>query len=317
MASRPGPLAASAFPLAAVDLGSNSFRLLVCSAHGDELEKLVSLKETVRLAAGLDRTGKLDDASRQRATAALRTFGATLREYAPVAVHAVATNTLRVASNANEVLAQGARALGYPIEVISGHEEARLIYLGVAHRTPSAATRLVVDIGGGSTELIIGRGFGPIETASLQMGCVGYSLNFFADGQLSERSFAAAESAARVALAEACVRLKNHRFATAIGSSGTARALAAMIKTLNGGDEVITPAGLAALRQSFLAAGSVERLKLKGLRPDRAAVIAGGYAIMTAIFDAFDITQMHVTRAALREGVLYELLDRLSARQRV
>lgn len=316
MASRPGPLAASAFPLAAVDLGSNSFRLLVCSARGDELEKLVSLKETVRLAAGLDKAGKLDDASRQRAISALRTFGETLREYAPVAVHAVATNTLRIASNADEVLTEGARALGYPIEVIPGYEEARLIYLGVAHRVPSADTRLVVDIGGGSTELIIGRGLEPIETASLQMGCVGYSLNFFADGELSEGNFAAAEAAARDALAEACTRLKNHRFENAIGSSGTARALAAMIKTLNGGDEVITRAGLATLRRNFRAAGRIDRLKLKGLRPDRAAVIAGGYAIMTSVFDAFEINQMHVTRAALREGVLYELLDRVSARAR-
>lgn len=317
MASRPGPLAASAFPLAAVDLGSNSFRLLVCSAHGDELEKLVSLKETVRLAAGLDKSGRLDEASQRRAIAALRTFSETLREYAPVAVHAVATNTLRVATNADEVLAEGERSLGYPIEVISGHEEARLIYLGVAHRVPYRDARLVVDIGGGSTELIIGRGLEPIETASLQMGCVGYSLKFFADGELSERSFAAAEAAALTAIREACARLRNHHFETAIGSSGTARALAAMIKAINGGDEVITPAGLAALRQRFRAAGRIERLKIKGLRPDRAAIIAGGYAIMTAVFDAFDITQMHVTRAALREGVLYEMLDRLSARQRI
>ena len=314
MASRPAPLTASAFPLAAVDLGSNSFRLLLCSAHGDELEKLVSLKETVRLAAGLDKSGKLDDAARQRALAALQTFGATLREYAPVAVHAVATNTLRIATNADEVLTEGARALGYPIEVISGHEEARLIYLGVAHRAPAKDTRLVVDIGGGSTEMIVGRGLAPIETASLQMGCVGYSLKFFADGELSERNFAAAEAAAHTAMRAACARLKNHQFATAIGSSGTARALAAMIKTLNGGDEVITRAGLAALRQSFRAAGRIDRLKLKGLRPDRAAVIAGGFAIMTAVFDAFDINQMRVTRAALREGVLYELLDHVSAR---
>ena len=316
MASRPGPLAAAAFPLAAVDLGSNSFRLLICGAQGDELEKLVSLKETVRLAAGLDKSGKLDDAARLRAREALQKFGKTLDEYAPVAVHAVATNTLRVATNADEVLADGARALGYPIEVISGHEEARLIYLGVAHRVPSKDARLVVDIGGGSTEMIIGRGLEPIETASLQMGCVGYSLNFFADGELSERNFAAAETAAHAALREACARLKNHHFETAVGSSGTARALAAMIKTLNGGDEVITRAGLTALRRSFRAAGRIDRLKLKGLRPDRAAVIAGGYAIMTAVFDAFEINQMHITRAALREGVLYELLDRVSARAR-
>lgn len=237
-----------------------------------------------------------------------------LREHAPDAVHAVATNTLRVAKNAAEFLDRAQVALGCPIEVISGHEEARLIYSGVAHRLPANGLRLVVDIGGGSTELIIGKGLTPIETASLQMGCVGYSIKYFADGELSEANFAAAEKAARAEMRHASEVLKNHSFGAAIGSSGTARALAAMIKGTGDREELITRKGLAGLRVAFLQARRIDRLKLKGLRPDRAMVIAGGHAIMTSVFDEFGLEEMQVTRAALREGVLYDLLDRAGPR---
>lgn len=295
--------------LAAADLGSNSFRLQVCAADGDTLIVLASLKETVRLAAGLDSQTMLDESSQQRALASLGRFAEALREYAPDAVHAVATNTLRVAKNAPAFLERARAVLGYPIEVISGHEEARLIYSGVAHRMPAAGPRLVVDIGGGSTELIVGTGMKPTETASLQMGCVGYSLKYFGDGELSEANFSAAEKAARNEMKRACEALKEHHFDTAIGSSGTARALAAMIKA-GAGNEIITRRGLADLRQALLQARRIDRLKLKGLRPDRAAVIAGGHAIMTSVFAEFGLEEMVVTRAALREGVLYDLLDR-------
>lgn len=296
--------------LAAADLGSNSFRLQICEASGSELNPLVSLKETVRLAAGLDSDKQLDEPAQKRALASLKKFGQTLHEHAPDAVHAVATNTLRVAKNADEFLERAKAALGFPIEVISGHEEARLIYSGVAHRAPATEPRLVVDIGGGSTELIIGKGLTPLEAASLQMGCVGYSIRFFADGELNEANFDAAERAARNEMRRGCEALKNHRFDAAIGSSGTARALAAMIKAGGEREELITRTGLANLRQTFLQARRIERLKLKGLRPDRAAVIAGGHAIMTAVFEEFGLEEMQVTRAALREGVLYDLLDR-------
>lgn len=305
---------ARALILAAADLGSNSFRLQICEASGSELHPLVSLKETVRLAAGLDSDKQLDEPAQKRALASLKKFGQTLREHAPDAVHAVATNTLRVAKNADEFLERAKAALGFPIEVISGHEEARLIYSGVAHRAPATEPRLVVDIGGGSTELIIGKGLKPLETASLQMGCVGYSIRFFADGELNEANFDAAEKAARNEMRRGCEALKNHRFDAAIGSSGTARALAAMIKAGGEREELITRKGLANLRQTFLQARRIERLKLKGLRPDRAAVIAGGHAIMTTVFEEFGLEEMQITRAALREGVLYDLLDRAGAR---
>lgn len=265
----------------------------------------------MRLAAGLDGDAMLNDAAQRRALATLDKFGEALREHAPDAVHAVATNTLRIAKNAAAFLDLAQSALGYQIEVISGHEEARLIYSGVAHRVPANGPRLVVDIGGGSTELIIGTGLTPTEAASVQIGCVSYSLKYFAGGDLSEANFCAAEKAARSELKRACEALKEHRFDSAIGSSGTARALASMIKSGGDGKEVITRVGLQKLRQLFLQARSIERLKLKGLRPDRAAVIAGGHAIMTSVFDEFGLEEMQVTRAALREGVLYDLLDRL------
>lgn len=265
----------------------------------------------MRLAAGLGRDGMLDNAAQQRALDTLAKFGEALRDHAPDAVHAVATNTLRVAKNAAVFLGPAQAALGYPIEVISGPEEARLIYSGVAHRMPANEPRLVVDIGGGSTELIIGTGLTPTEAISLQMGCVSYSLKHFAGGELSEANFCAAEKAARNELKRACEALKEHRFNAAIGSSGTARALASMIKSGGDGNEIITRTGLQNLRQLFLQARSIERLKLKGLRPDRAAVIAGGHAIMTSVFDEFGLAEMQVTRAALREGVLYDLRDRL------
>lgn len=300
--------------LAAADLGSNSFRLQICAADGGELTSLASFKETVRLAAGLDADGMLNEAAQQRALTSLGKFGEALREHAPDAVRAVATNTLRVAKNAAAFLELAQAALGYPIEVISGREEARLIYSGVAHRVPTDGPRLVVDIGGGSTELIIGTDLTPTEAVSLQMGCVSYSLKYFAAGELTEDSFRAAEKAARNELKRACEALKEHRFDAAIGSSGTARALASMIKASGGdGAEVITRAGLQTLRQLFLEARRVDRLKLKGLRPDRAAVIAGGHAIMTSVFEEFFLEEMQVTRAALREGVLYALLDRVDA----
>lgn len=309
----PRPIADDQRVLAAADLGSNSFRLQICRADGSELIVLASLKETVRLAAGLDRDGQLDEAAQQRALASLARFGEALREHTPDAVYAVATNTLRVAKNAAAFLERAQLTLGHPIEVISGHEEARLIYSGVAHRVPADGPRLVVDIGGGSTELIIGAGLTPSEAISLQMGCVGYSLTYFAGGELTEANFSAAENAARNELKRACEALKEHRFDTAIGSSGTARALASMIKSGGEGKEIITRSGLQNLRQLFVQTRSIERLKLKGLRPDRAAVIAGGHAIMTSVFEEFGLEEMQVTRAALREGVLYDLLDRLDS----
>jgi exopolyphosphatase/guanosine-5'-triphosphate,3'-diphosphate pyrophosphatase len=231
--------------VAAVDLGSNSFRLQVGRVVDDQIYPLDSLKEPVRLAAGLTAQKTLDGPSQLRALEALARFGERLRGFDAGAVRAVATNALRVAKNAPQFLAQAEAALGFPIEIIAGREEARLIYLGVAHTLPNPRTQqLVVDIGGGSTEFIIGRDIQPIELESLYMGCVGFSLKYFPRGRIEKSGMKAAELAARKEL-EAIVRqYRKTGWEEAVGSSGTAKALADILELngLSGAGERASPA---------------------------------------------------------------------------
>ncbi len=300
--------------VAAVDLGSNSFRLQVGRVVDDQIYPLDSLKEPVRLAAGLTAQKTLDGPSQLRALEALARFGERLRGFDAGAVRAVATNALRVAKNAPQFLAQAEVALGFPIEIIAGREEARLIYLGVAHTLPNPrAQQLVVDIGGGSTEFIIGRDIQPIELESLYMGCVGFSLKYFPRGRIEKSGMKAAELAARKEL-EAIVRqYRKTGWEEAVGSSGTAKALADILE-LNGlsgaGEPGITRDGLERLRGILLHAGDVGRLTLQGLRADRLPVLPGGLAIMLAVFREFNLERMTFSEGALRLGVLYDLLGR-------
>ena len=208
--------------IAAVDLGSNSFRLQVARVVGDQIYPLDVLKESVRLAAGLNADKMLDLDSQARGLAALRQFGERLRGFESGAVRAVATNTLRVARNAPQFLALAEEALGFPIDVIAGREEARLIYVGVAHSLPSTnERRLVVDIGGGSTEFIIGRAFDPLLTESLYMGCVSYSLRYFPEGKVDHHRFREAEIAAARELEYIAHDYLSMGWDIAIGSSGS------------------------------------------------------------------------------------------------
>ncbi|SDV48783.1 exopolyphosphatase [Chitinasiproducens palmae] len=311
-------------PLAVVDMGSNSFRLLVgrvysTRADGDEVRQVVpldALREPVRLAAGLTPEQHLDAAARRRGVAALRRFGDRLRGFAPEQVRAVATNTLRVARNASAFLAEAEHALGFPIEVIAGREEARLIYVGASYDAPPVAgQRLVVDIGGGSTELIIGTGHEPGPMESLYMGCVSHSRRFFAQGQVDARAFHEAEYAARQELASVAGQFRELGWEQALGSSGTARALAELIhvNALGGGSpQTIDRAGLHALKALLIEAGHAGRTTLKGLKPDRVPVLPGGLAIMIAVFDELGVETMQVTDGGLRLGVLYDLLGRHS-----
>ena len=301
--------------LAAVDLGSNSFRLLIGrvakTPAGVQIYPLDSLKETVRLASGLTREKRLDDASQERAIAVLERFGERLKAFKHQSVRAVATNTLRVAKNARDFLAAGEKALGFPIEVIAGREEARLIYTGVANTTPMGeGSTLVVDIGGGSTEFIIGEGTRPRLMESLFMGCVSYSLRYFPEGLIDKPSMKQAELAAQKELEVIARDYLDAGWQTAIGSSGTARALGDILE-LNGlSTGGITRDGLAALRELLLRAGHAERLKLEGLKPDRIPVLPGGFAIMSAIFKMLELEHVDVSDGALRQGVLYDLLGR-------
>jgi exopolyphosphatase / guanosine-5'-triphosphate,3'-diphosphate pyrophosphatase len=297
--------------IAAVDLGSNSFRLQVGRVVGNQIYPLDGLKETVRLAAGITPEKTLDAAAQLRAIEALSRFGERLRGFAPGAVRAVATNSLRVAKNADAFLPEAEAALGFPIEIIAGREEARLIYLGVAHTLPNPDTQqLVMDIGGGSTEFIVGRNFKPLQLESLYMGCVGFSLKFFPGGRVDKRSMKEAELAARRELQGIVQAYKETGWEEAVGSSGTAKAIADLLE-LNGlSERGITREGLDELRARLVRAGDAGRLQLEGLRADRIPVLPGGVAIMSATFKEFGLERMEFSEGALRLGVLYDLLGR-------
>jgi len=297
--------------IAAVDLGSNSFRLQVGRIVANQIYPLDGLKESVRLAAGLTPDKKLDSAAQQRGIDALSRFGERLRDFDPGAVRAVATNTLRVAKNADQFLAEAEAALGFPIEVIAGREEARLIYLGVAHTLPNPQTRqLVADIGGGSTEFIIGQNIKPIQLESLYMGCVSFSLRFFPDGHVDKRSFREAELAARRELQAIVHVYRETGWDEAIGSSGTAKAIVDLLEMNGWSDLGLTRDGIEKLRGELIHAGEASRMKLDGLRADRIPVLPGGLAIMSAIFKEFGLERMAFSEGALRLGVLYDQLGR-------
>jgi exopolyphosphatase/guanosine-5'-triphosphate,3'-diphosphate pyrophosphatase len=300
--------------IAAVDLGSNSFRLQVGRVVDDQIYPLDALKEPVRLASGLSPDKILDHAAQERAIAALRLFGERLRGFAPDAVRAVATNTLRVAKNAPELMPRLEEALGFPIEIIAGREEARLIYIGAAHSLPPAEhKRLVFDIGGGSTEFIIGRRFEPQLLESLYMGCVSYTVRFFPDGKVDKKRLREAEVAAGKELQLIAHDYQRLGWDEAVGSSGTARAIADVLELnqLNpGGVTGITREGLEKLRSILLKAGSAEAMPLEGLRNDRTPVLSGGIAIMSAIFETLGLERITYGDGALRLGVLYDLLGR-------
>ncbi len=301
--------------LAAVDLGSNSFRLQVARVEDDQLYMLDNLREPVRLAAGLTGDKRLTKEAQQRALACLQRFGERLRGLPRKAVRAVGTNSLRVAKNAPEFLQQAEAALGFPIEVIAGREEARLIYLGVAHGLPqSDSRRMVMDIGGGSTEFIIGRGLEPLRLESLYMGCVSFTQRFFPDGRIAKANLKEAELAARNELQTIISGFSPGHWDIALGSSGTARVLCDILEQNGMSDNGITRAGLEQLRTLLLKAGDAEKLGLQGLKSDRTPVLAGGFAIMYAAFCELGIEQMQPALGALREGVLYDLLGRFHDR---
>ena len=298
--------------LAAVDLGSNSFHLQIGRVVEDQVYLLDGLREPVRLGAGLTRDKRIDRATQVRALAALRRFSDRLRGLPPDAVRVVGTNTLRVAKNSRQFLAEAKEALGFPIEVIAGREEARLIYLGVAHSLPlSREKRLVMDIGGGSTEFIIGVGVEPVLMDSLYMGCVSYSLRYFAEGRIDKSAFKQAELAARNELQTIVKQYTRHGWAEVVASSGTARSIASILEANGWSEHGISASGLDKLKSAFLKAGEIERLALPGLREDRASILPGGLAIMCAAVSELGLDQVGVSDAALRQGVLYDLLGRV------
>lgn len=300
--------------IAAVDLGSNSFRLEVGRVVDDQIYTLDSLKDPVRLASGLLPDKSLDQASQERALIALARFGERLRGLPQDAVRAVATNALRVAKNATSFLLQAEAALGFPIEIIAGREEARLIYIGAVHSLPASdQQRLVFDIGGGSTEFIIGAGMKPLKLESLFMGCVSYSLRYFPDGLIDRRRLREAQMAAAKEVALIAHAYQQTGWGEAIGSSGTANAIAEILEQndLNPkGMTGITRIGLDRMCALMIRYKRIDALPLQGVKADRIPVLPGGIAIMTAILDTLGIQQVTYADGALRLGVLYDLLGR-------
>jgi exopolyphosphatase/guanosine-5'-triphosphate,3'-diphosphate pyrophosphatase len=296
---------------AAVDLGSNSFHMKIVRVVQDEVLDVDRLRERVRLAAGLQKDKTLSEEALNRAFETLARFGERLRAIPSKQVRAVGTNTLRQVKNPKTVLRKAAEALGHPIEIISGLEEARLIYLGVSHSLPfEEERRLVVDIGGGSTECIIGEGFEPHRTASLFMGCVSFTNNFFPEGDLSEKNLKAAQTAARVELETIEDRFKSLGWDRAYGSSGTILAVAEVMRQNDWGPG-ITRKGLKKLERAMVEAGRISKLSLPGLSEERAPVFPGGVCILRSVLDALGVEVMETATGALREGVLYDLIGRI------
>ena len=297
--------------LASVDLGSNSFRLQICHVQNGSLQVVDSIKEMVRLAAGLDEHKILDEDSQQRALNCLARFGERLRGFSPQQVRAVATNTFRVAKNIDQFLPQAEEKLGFPIDIIAGREEARLIYTGVVHTLPPRSENmLVIDIGGGSTEFVIGHDIQPEITESLNLGCVSYSMRFFPRGKISHKNFQAAINAARAEIQRISQELKSIGWKSAIGTSGSARSIRDVISADNAALDAITLEQMQIMANRIISAGSIKKARLEGLKNDRMDVFPGGLAVMMAAFAELNIQEMTVTDAALRDGVFYDMLGR-------
>lgn len=301
--------------LAAVDLGSNSFRLEIGQVDHGQIHRAEYLKETVRQGNGLDSARNLTPEAMQRGWDALARFGERLAGFKRSQVRAVATQTLREARNRDEFLLRARTILGFGIDVIPGREEARLIYQGVAHMLPHTDAsdrerRLVVDIGGRSTEMIMGRALQAEVMESYRVGSVAWSMKHFAQGQFTPVAFRAAEVAAKAVLDDALGTYMPDQWDVAYGASGTIGAVGDVLAAAGAEPGLITRDGLDWLLDRLLKAGSAERLKIDGMREDRKAVIGGGVSVLRAVFDLLEIEEMKVAQGALRHGVLYELLER-------
>ena len=298
--------------VAAVDLGSNSFHMVVARRHHGDLQILDRLKLMVRLGEGLDDTGALSDAVRSRALQALERFGQRLQGLPSSHVRVVGTNTLREMRDADAFMAAAEAALGHSVEVVSGMEEARLIYLGVARSLgEEGGRRLVVDIGGGSTEVVIGEGVRPLRMESLEVGCVNLTRRCFADGRLGAKAMEKAALEAERVLEPVVARFRAPAFAHAVGASGTVKAVHRVLAEAGQAEESITRDALMDLGQRIAAARSVDALDLPGLDDERRPVFPAGVAILTGLFRTLGIDSMQVSDGALREGVLHDLIGRM------
>ncbi|RZI80628.1 MAG: Ppx/GppA family phosphatase [Rubrivivax sp.] len=309
------PLEASQWPhlLASIDMGSNSFRLEIAELSKGRYKRVDYLKETVRLGAGLDAQGLLTEDATQRGLACLARFAQRLKGFAPWQVRAVATQTLREARNRDAFLARADHVLGHPIEVISGREEARLIYQGVARLQSSELPRLVIDIGGRSTEMILGHGRSAIRADSFRVGSVSLSMSHFPNGRFTAEAFRSAQIAAGAELEEALTLFDRSHWKEALGSSGTVGAVSQILQANGVSDGSITPEGLRWCIEQCIQAGSMDALALPGLKPERKAVLGGGLSILYTLAMHFGIESLRSAKGALRQGVIFDLEERIEA----
>lgn len=297
-------------PLAAIDMGSNSFRIEIARIRDGRYRRLDYLKEPVRLGSGLDANGYLRADAVDRGLSTLAAMAEMLKLHEVREVRAVATQTLREARNRNEFLAMAEPVLGVPIEVISGREEARLIFAGVAHLNPSDEPRLVIDIGGRSTEFVMGQGLKPGAAESFGIGSQSVTQRYFGDGELTAEAFRAAQVAAGAEFEEAEKIFTPDRWSEALASSGTAGAVSQLLAAHGVTDGRLTPSALAWCIERCVEAGHIDRLELRGLKEDRKPVLAGGLAILYTLMVQFRIEEIQPSRAALRQGVIFDLHQR-------
>lgn len=298
--------------VAAVDLGSNSFHMIICSLKDGKLQTIDRLKEMVRLAAGLDENKYLDSATQEKALACLERFGQRISNFPPNSVRIVGTNTLRLAKNAHQFIIKAEKALGHPIHIISGIEEARLIYQGVAHSLASNANnRFVMDIGGSSTEYIIGKQDIPHTKESLNMGCVTVSQIFFKNGTLSKKAFKKATLFAEHHLEPFQSTFNSQHYDEAIGASGSLKAISNVLETSGFSNNGITLDGMEQLVAHLLTLDHVDQISFPALSIERRPVFIGAVAIVYATFKTLNIQQMTVSDGALREGLVYDLVGRI------
>lgn len=298
--------------LAAIDMGSNSFHMVVARLVHGEIRTLEKMGEKVQLGAGLDAYNRLTEDAQLRALACLSRFAQRLQGMPAEAVQIVGTNALRVARNAQEFMSRAEQVLGYPVEIIAGREEARLIYLGVSHTlSDDSGRRLVIDIGGGSTEFIIGERFEPQELESLHMGCVSFRNLYFADGRISRRQMDKAVTHAQQELLNIRRHFRGVGWQSAVGSSGSIKAIASVLETLKITNGAITLAGMTELRQRLISMGRVEKLGDLGVRSDRQSIFPAGFAILMGAFQSLQIEEMTFAEGALREGLLYDIVGRI------
>lgn len=295
---------------AAIDLGSNSFHMVIARVVDGAMQVLGRLKQRVHLADGLDSNNVLSEEAIERGLNCLALFAERLQGFSPANVTIVGTHTLRQAVNAEDFLQRAADVIPYPIEVISGHEEARLIFMGVEHTQPEKGRKLVIDIGGGSTELVIGEDFEPKLVESRRMGCVSFANIYFPGGAISKENFRRARLAAVQKLETLAWQYRLMGWQFALGASGTIKATCEVLQAMGEKDKLITPERLEKLYDEVIKHKSFDALSLPGLSEERKGVFVPGLAILCGVFDALAIRELRLSDGALREGVLYEMEGR-------